>query len=273
LCITGELYRRYPQYTEGHLARLRAYVVSRETCAKVAVELQLGRILKRYAPSGHDPNEIDHLAVNPNVLADLTEAVIGAIYLTFGFECVRGAVIQAFDEHILYAERSHVDSKTELQEVLAKSARTVTYLVVEQTGPAHDRRFSVEAVVDGEVLGHGEGPSKKRAEQMAAGEALAEVTARRGPDRPRRVRLLARRPRGAEAAPAPEDAFAPPEELHARWPDDGEDAAGPAREMMPAAPQPEGEGPGTAGLPGTGTEPAARPPARRRRRRSGSSGA
>lgn len=200
LCITSELYRRFPHHTEGHLARLRAYVVSRETCARVATTYDLGRRLARAAPSGHDPEEVRQLSRNSNVLADLTEAVIGAAFLTFGLETVRPAVIEAFDEHIGFAERSHVDNKTELQEVLAKSARTVVYRVVEQTGPAHDRRFQVEAVVDGEVLGSGQGQSKKRAEQMAAGEALVQLSSSERSQRPRKVRLLARRRRPAALA-------------------------------------------------------------------------
>lgn len=200
LCITSELYRRFPHHTEGHLARLRAYVVSRETCARVAIAFDLGRRLARLAPAGHDPEEVRQLSRNSNVLADLTEAVIGAAFLTFGLETVRPAVIEAFDEHIAFAERSHVDNKTQLQEVLAKSARTVVYRVVEQTGPAHDRRFQVAAVVDGEVLGSGQGQSKKRAEQMAAGEALAQLSSRERSQRPRKVRLLARRRRPAEPA-------------------------------------------------------------------------
>jgi hypothetical protein len=234
---------------------LRAYVVSRETCAKVAAELQLGRRLRRYAPPEHDRDEVDNLAGSANVLADLTEAVIGAVYLTFGFECVRGAVIEAFEQHIRYAERSHVDSKTELQELLAKSGRMVAYRVVDLTGPAHERRFSVEALVEDEVLGRGEGPSKKRAEQMAAGEALAELVVRSRAERPRRVRLLARRPRGAEAAGGG------PAEVPV------EGAADAVRE--PATGQSRGDAAGAETTPQgrTGREQTARPAARRRRRR------
>ena len=88
LSVTTELYRRYPQYSEGHLARLRAYIVSRETCAKVAHDLGLGKQLRKYG-GGHEDGELDQLAANANVLADLTEALIGAIYLTFGFDTVQ----------------------------------------------------------------------------------------------------------------------------------------------------------------------------------------
>ena len=125
LSITTELYRRYSQFSEGHLARLRAYVVSRETCAKVAHALGLSKLLRRYAGENHENGELEQLSANANVLADLTEALIGAVYLTFGLDTVRPAVIEVFAEHIRFAEKSYVDYKTELQELLARSARSV----------------------------------------------------------------------------------------------------------------------------------------------------
>ena len=195
LCVTTELYRRYPQFSEGHLARLRAYVVSRETCAKVALDLGLGSLLRQHGGDGHENGEVDQLSENANVLADLTEALIGAVYLTFGFGTVRPAVIEVFAEHMSFAEKSYVDYKTELQEVLAKSARNVTYRLVGESGPAHDRRFDIEAVVDGETLGHGSGPSKKRAEQQAAAEALAALRVQERREAKPRMRLFGRRQR------------------------------------------------------------------------------
>ena len=190
LCVTTELYRRFPGYAEGHLARLRAYIVSRATCAKVAQRLGLGKMLQEVAGRGRENGEVAQLMANQNVLADLTEALIGALYVTFGYEAVRPAVIEAFTEHIDFAESSYVDHKTELQESLAKSGRSVIYRVVGFTGPPHHREFEIEAAVDGEVLGHGVGTSKKRAEQEAAEEALRGAGAR------------ARRRRGARACAA-----------------------------------------------------------------------
>jgi ribonuclease-3 len=206
LCVTTELYRRFPGYAEGHLARLRAYVVSRATCAKVASRLGLGKMLRELAGRDHDDGEIAHLMVNENVLADLTEALIGALYVTFGYEAVRPAVVDAFTEHIDFAQSSYVDHKTELQEGLAKTGRTVIYRVLGLSGPPHDREFEIEAVIDGEVLGHGVGRSKKRAEQEAAEEALRELQAR-ARRKNRRARLRTRR-RPAEDGDLPGDAFA-----------------------------------------------------------------
>jgi ribonuclease-3 len=194
LAVTTELYRRFPGHSEGHLARLRAYVVSRATCAKVAKELGLDRLLHEVG-ADHDAAELEQLMTNQNVLADVTESLIGALYLTFGFDAVRPAVVESFAEHIDYAEKSYVDFKTELQEQLAKMGTGVTYRVVGFSGPPHDRNFAVEAVVDGETLGRGVGPSKKRAEQEAASQAMAEL-ARREKRRRRRVRLLGPSRRG-----------------------------------------------------------------------------
>ncbi len=211
LCVTTELYRRFPGYAEGHLARLRAYVVSRATCAKVATRLGLGKTLRDVAGRGRDEGEVAALMTNQNVLADLTEALIGALYVTFGFEAVRPAVVEAFSEHIDFAQSSYVDHKTELQEILAKTGRNVGYRVVGFSGPPHDREFEIEAVIEGEVLGRGMGKSKKRAEQEAAEEALRELEGR-ARRKNRRARLRTRRKRADEVEPddsrTPEDAFA-----------------------------------------------------------------
>jgi ribonuclease-3 len=211
LCVTTELFRRFPGYAEGHLARLRAYVVSRATCAKVATRLGLGKMLREIAGRGREDGEIAQLMANQNVLADLTEALIGALYVTFGYETVRPAVVEAFSEHIDFAQSSYVDHKTELQESLAKSGRSVIYRVVGLTGPPHDREFEIEAGVDGEVLGHGMGRSKKRAEQEAAEEALRELQGRER-RKSRRARLRTRR-KPAASGGLPENGFAGDVEL------------------------------------------------------------
>lgn len=196
LAVTTELYRRFPEHSEGSLARLRAYVVSRATCAKVATRLGLPVFVRRFG-AGHDATELDQLVGNENILADMTESLIGAIYLTYGLDVVRPAVIEAFTEHISFAEGSYIDFKTELQEQLAKTGRAVSYRLVETIGPPHAREFVLEAVVDGLAIGRGVGASKKRAEQDAAAEALRELRSTARPKR-RRVRLRGRRRNGAE---------------------------------------------------------------------------
>jgi ribonuclease III len=176
LAIAQELYERFPDYQEGRLAKIRAHVVSRQSCAVVGRHLQLGELLSAHAETA-DGAELKRLAANRNVLAALVEATLGALYLEHGFEPIRAAVVEAFADRIKYAVQGHVDFKTELQEELARRGLSVSYSVLEVEGPPHDRRFTCAAVVDGQEAGVGTGESKKAAEQAAAGEALERIRA------------------------------------------------------------------------------------------------
>ena len=171
LAIARELYERYPDFTEGRLAKIRSHVVSRASCAVVARQLDLGQ---RLTESGADipEDELHRLAHNRNVLAALLEAALAALFLEHGFEPIESAIVEAFDPQIEFALTSHVDHKTELQERLARSGRSVVYTVVNVEGPPHDRTFTAAAVIDGNVVGTGTGRSKKDAEQAAAEAAL-----------------------------------------------------------------------------------------------------
>jgi ribonuclease-3 len=171
LAIARTLYDRFPDASEGRLAKIRAHVVSRLSCAGVAKELELG---ERLAERAQDvpPGELKRISRSTNVLAALLEAAIAAVYLEFGFERVEPAIVRAFAGRIDYARSSHVDNKTELQEALARSGRQVTYDVLEVDGPPHDRHFVCAALVDGEQIGVGSGSTKKAAEQEAARQVL-----------------------------------------------------------------------------------------------------
>jgi ribonuclease-3 len=175
LAIAHELYDRYPEFSEGRLAKIRSHVVSRASCAVVARELDLGRRLGRHGGEELQEEEVERLARNRNVLAALLEAVLGALFLEHGFAKIEGAVVDAFAARIDYALTTHVDHKTELQEALARTGRQVAYTVLAAEGPPHERHFTCAAVVDGEQLGVGEGRSKKAAEQEAAREALEKL--------------------------------------------------------------------------------------------------
>jgi ribonuclease-3 len=177
LAIARALFERFPEFSEGRMAKVRSHVVSRASCAVVARELQLGERLIREAGNLAE-GEVERLALNRNVLAALLEAALAALYLEHGFEAVEPAVVAAFDPRIEYALTTYVDHKTELQERLARSGRSVVYTVLEIEGPPHDRTFTAAAVVDGTEAGRGVGRSKKDAEQKAAQQALdAEPTA------------------------------------------------------------------------------------------------
>jgi ribonuclease-3 len=180
LAIAHAIYARYPEFSEGRLAKIRSHVVSRASCAVVARELELGEKLALHA-ADTPPDELERLMRNRNVLAALLEAVLGALFLEHGFAAIEGAVVDAFADRIEYAHTSHVDHKTELQEALARTGRQVVYSVLSAEGPPHDRHFTCTAVVDGEQLGVGSGGSKKAAEQEAAREALARLAAEAAP--------------------------------------------------------------------------------------------
>lgn len=176
LAIAGALFDRYPEDSEGNLAKIRAHVVSRHSCAAVARELDLGSVLVARAQDVPGP-ELHRISLSRNVLAALLEAAIAAVYLEVGFDVVAPAIVDAFDERIEYARSGHVDSKTELQEALARTGRAVQYEVLDVEGPPHERRFVCAALIDGIQLGVGNGSTKKAAEQEAAAQALAALFA------------------------------------------------------------------------------------------------
>jgi ribonuclease-3 len=176
LSVARALYERYPDFSEGRLAKIRSHVVSRQSCARVARELDLGSMLLERRRALPD-EELEKLARNRNVLAALLEAALAALFLEHGFEQVEPSIVAAFSERIEYAATQHVDYKTELQEALARRKRQVSYSVLEIEGPAHERRFTCAALIEGTQMGEGAGRTKKDAEQEAAREALAAIEA------------------------------------------------------------------------------------------------
>jgi ribonuclease-3 len=174
LAVARELYGRYPDFSEGRLAKIRSHVVSRRACAAVARELDLGtRLVQR---GGSLPvEELARLAENRNVLAAVLEAALAALFLEHGYGAIEQAVVEAFASQIEYAATHYVDYKTELQEALARMRKQVVYSVIEMEGPAHDRRFTCAAQINGEQYGVGTGRTKKEAEQAAAHEALERI--------------------------------------------------------------------------------------------------
>jgi ribonuclease-3 len=176
LAVATALYERHPDFPEGRLTKARAHVVSRAICAVVGEALGLGERLLAHVPAGLEEDG-RRLAATPSVVGAVLEAALGALFLAHGFAAIEAAIVDAFSEHIETAVSSRVDPKSDLQELLARSGRRVMYMEISAEGPAHDRRFTCAAVVDGEELGRGEGRRKKDAEQEAARAALARVEA------------------------------------------------------------------------------------------------
>ena len=145
--------------------------MSRQACAAVAHKLGVPDRIRAIAPHGVGKNA-ETLIESDRILASITEAVIGAAYVTWGFERVAPAVVDAFDDQITDSLENPVDFKSLLQERLAQRAEVVSYRIEEEQGPPHDRSFLAIAEVDGEEIGRGEGRTKKAAEQDAASRAL-----------------------------------------------------------------------------------------------------
>ena len=179
LAVARYLFDRHPDFSEGRMTKILAHVRSRTSCAAVALELGLDDRLRERG-RGAGVEEAEKLARNRNVLAAVVEAALAAVFLEHGFERVEEPVVAAFLGRIEYAATQHVDFKTALQEELARRKKTVSYRVLSMEGPAHERRFTCAAVLEGKEIGSGSGPTKKGAEQAAAREALESLGALRG---------------------------------------------------------------------------------------------
>ena len=171
MVVADHLYRAHPDMPEGELTRTRAALVCEGSLVKVARELSLGDYLKlgkgESAGGGRR---------RPSIQADAVEAIIAAIYLDGGIGSAR-KMIQRF---ILSRNPGDVtenqDYKTALQELVQKeSGQELSYHLVGESGPDHDKRFAIQVTLNGKVIGHGEGRSKKEGEQMAAQEAIKNL--------------------------------------------------------------------------------------------------
>ncbi len=173
LAVTAHLYPRLEaeQYGAGRLTKIRAQAVSGPACRVVAEQLGVPELLRSAAPPG-TPAGVAAVVETERVLASVIEAVIGACYLSAGFELTSAAVVEAFAEQIEEALERPVDFKSALQERLARSGDIVVYEVTEQVGPPHNRTFAVVAMVGPLPIAEGSGRSKKLAEQDAARRAI-----------------------------------------------------------------------------------------------------
>jgi ribonuclease-3 len=167
LVVSVALMRRFPNAREGGLSKMRASVVSERALAKIARRIRLGDALRlgrgEELSGGRD---------KASILSDAFEAVMAAVYQDGGFVAAERVLLQ----HLELPKDGTLerrDPKTELQHrVQAEQHITPSYRLVREFGPEHDKRFEVEILVDGEILGRGEGRTKKKAEQQAAAAVL-----------------------------------------------------------------------------------------------------
>jgi ribonuclease-3 len=172
--VTGEyLYHRFPEMAEGALTNLRSAVVRRETLACFAHFLDLGQ----YLQMGHGEAESGGRE-RPATLCAAFEALVGALYLDKGLDAVRQFVEPLVGPEVGRTLRENLDkdAKSQLQErVQGEMHRTPRYVTVSESGPDHAKEFTVQVTIDGVVYGQGAGPSKQRAAQAAARDALGRL--------------------------------------------------------------------------------------------------
>lgn len=175
LAVAAGIYERFPEVDAGGLTKIHNHAVSGVSCAEVGRELDVPAMLEAAEPEAGEVIPAKVLLAGSRPLPEVTEALIGACFVAFGFERVAAAVGAAFEAQIEYALEAPVDAKSALQELLARRRARVSYVVTGESGPAHRRTFEVEAIVGDETVGTGSGRSKKAAEQMAAEEALKRL--------------------------------------------------------------------------------------------------
>lgn len=177
LLLADLLFQRFSGLPEGDLSRMRASLVDQTRLADLASACGLADLILLGKGA-----ELEGGRTNPSILADVFEALVGAIFCDAGLAAVQQAVTPLYLPLLSDMEQCQTlitDAKSTLQELLAARKQTAPiYTVVDQDGPDHDRRFAVTVTVDGKLLGCGYGRSKKAAQQAAAEVALQQMTQR-----------------------------------------------------------------------------------------------
>ncbi len=170
IVVSDYLFLHFKHLPEGELTKLRASLVCERTLCEFARSIELGKYM--LFGRGEDASGGRE---RPSILSDAFEAVIAAIYLDGGIEAAREFVLRFIKKQLESKRTSPFkDYKTALQEIIQQNKEeTVNYCLVEESGPDHDKRFTVEVRLNSNVIGRGTGRSKKDAEQHAAKEALA----------------------------------------------------------------------------------------------------
>ncbi len=172
IVVTDHVFSGWPTLAEGAMAKVRAAVVSAPALAEVAADLGIGTGLRL----GKGEQSTGGRA-KPSILADALEAVLGAVYLDGGWDAARPVVLDLFSERVAEAssQPGTRDYKTRLQELVARRFDAPPVYVVAEEGPDHDKLFRATVFVGGAEVGHGEGRSKKLAQQDAAEQAWTHL--------------------------------------------------------------------------------------------------
>ena len=171
MCVAEYLYCTFPDRPEGELTRMRADMVCEQTLANVAGRIGLGEhlLLGKGEEQGGG-------RTRNSILADAVESVIAASFLDGGMDAAKQFIQKFILVEVPVKKLHNVDYKTSLQELVQqKKNQVLTYTMVGESGPDHDKHFEVEVCLNGKVVGLGSGSSKKRAEQDAARAAIESL--------------------------------------------------------------------------------------------------
>lgn len=169
IIVSEHIYNNFPNLPEGQLTRIRASLVCEKTLCSFSRQLEIGDFL--LLGKGEKANGG---ASRPSILADAFEAVLAAIYLDGGIEPAKRHVLRFVQSELAHLENDNFkDYKTELQEIIQRNPEEkLTYVLIGESGPDHDKCFTVQVHLNSNVIGEGSGHSKKNAEQAAAKKAL-----------------------------------------------------------------------------------------------------
>ena len=171
MTVAEYLYRNFPDRPEGDLTRMRADMVCEKALAKVAARIELGKHLML-----GNGEEQGGGRKRDSILADAVESVIAACFLDGGMEAARQFIDRFVLVEVPVKKLHNADYKTALQELVQqKKNQVLSYALIGESGPDHDKRFDVEVKLNGVTVGTGSGSSKKRAEQDAARCALEKM--------------------------------------------------------------------------------------------------
>ena len=171
MVVAEHLYRNFPNRPEGELTRMRADMVCETSLAAIANQVKLGQhmLLGHGEEQGGGRNRA-------SILADAVESVIAASFLDGGMEAAEGIIRRFVLCNVPVTKLQNTDYKTSLQELVQqKKNQVLSYVLVGESGPDHDKVFTVEVMLNGQVVGQGSGSSKKRAEQDAARAAIESL--------------------------------------------------------------------------------------------------
>jgi ribonuclease-3 len=172
LVITDFLYKEFDKKAEGELTAYRSALVNADTCASIATSLSINDYLLLSKGESKDTGR-----ARQYILANALEALIGAIYLDQGYDSAKVFIEKNFTPliHKIISEGAFIDSKSLFQEKAQEfESVTPSYKTVKETGPDHEKKFTVGVYIGKDLVATGEGKSKQDAEQMAAREALAK---------------------------------------------------------------------------------------------------